>query len=214
MNISEEKKLLEQLDFAKAQEMIEDEEEIISQLILLNPANQSYRDLKKDLDEKKVLLVINEYKKTEKFKKKEPAHFKPNLMSQYWENKILEMSKNKPSHTKELSLFLYFCNNVKLAVDLLENHITQIEDYWYYIDWTLETKQFSKGLSVISYIESSKDFYHFDSVELLYKKAQFLYGLGKEDKAIEYLHSIIQFYPDYKNINDLLSKWSKSASLK
>ena len=215
MNVSEEKKLLEQLAFVQAKQMMEDEEEIINQLIILNPANESYRELKKDLDEKKALFIIKEYKKSQShFKKTKQPVLKHEVMSKNWEAGILEMSKSNPSDTKELALFLCFCDNLNLAVHLLEKHISALDDYWYYIDWTLETKQFSKGLNVINYIESSKDFYHFDSVELLYKKAQFLYGLGKEDKAIEYLYSISQFYPDYKNINYLLVKWSKNASVK
>ena len=215
LNISEEKKLLEQLAFVKAKDMIKDEEEIIAQLITINPANQDYRDLQKDLDEKKALLVISDYKKSQKHKPTQWLSSNERVMSKKWEDKILEMSENQPSCTKALSLFSCFANNVKLAFRLLEKYIekpfSQPEDCWYYIDWALRTKQFTKGLNVINQIEKRKEFYHFDSVELLYKKAQFLYGLGKEDEAIEHLHSITQLYPDYKNSQYLLSQWSKNA---
>lgn len=213
-NISEEKELLNQLAFIQAQEMIEDEEEIIQQLIRLNPANQEYRSLKKELDEKKAFLIIQEHKKSQdssKLIKKSQLKSQEQTLKKSWLEGLVEMGQIDPSCIKELALFLYFCGSPKTALDLLESYIDKLEDYWYYLDWSLETGQFSKGLAVVNYIERSKDFYHFDSVELLYKKAQFLYGLGREKQAIEHLRSISQFYPDYKNINYLLNKWAKSV---
>ena len=209
LNISEEKKLLERLAFVQAQEMIKDEEEIINQLIHLNPASQHYKKLKRDLDEKKALLVLQDYKQSQtksNFIKKQLLKQNNQSLKKDWLKTIVKMSKSHPSYTKDLALFLYFCDSPKSAVELLENHINQIEDYWYYLEWTLETEQFSKGLSVVNYL--SKDS-RFEFLALLYLKAQFLYGLGKKKTAIQYLHSINQVYPDYKNINYLLHQWSK-----
>ena len=223
MNISEENILLDQLAFVKAQKMIEDEEDVVKQLIQLNPANQKYRDLKKELDKKKALLVIQDQKKSRDNSQliRKQLGFKNEVepIRESWLKGIYKMCQQNPSSTKELALFACFCDHPKLAVELLENHINKIEDYWYYLEWTLETKQFSKGLDIINFIfqnykEPKFGFSRFDLVDLLYLQAQFFYGLGKKDMAINCLKSISHFSSNYKNINYLLHQWHKESQIK
>ena len=211
-NLSKEKELLDQLAFAQAQELILDEEEIISKLQLISPENEKYKQLQKNLEEKKALLVIKEHKSKSKTKDNFTDYvLKDHLddLKEDWLNIIFETAKKNKSQVKNLALFLYFSDCSSKSLELLETHVSQISDYWFYLDWCLETKQYTKALELINQLSSSNK----ETVSLLpliYIKAQILYALGQKSSAIEYLQTISQFKPGYKNSEYLLNKWLKN----
>ena len=211
-NLSEENDLLEQLEFVQAQKLIKEEEEIITKLLLISPENENYKTLQTDLEEKKALLTIQEQKKLidkvdrledyVSFFSAEERFFKED-----WFQTVDRAAKENPKYTKNLALFLYFCHCPNKALDILEMHIREISDYWFYLDWTLETKQYTKGLELINHLflelENEAAFF----LPLIYIKSQILYALGKKTEAIEYLTAVSQVQPDYKSTQYLLDKW-------
>ena len=214
MSTSDQGDLLEQLDFVQAQGMISKEEEIIDKLISLNPASENYRKLKKDLGEKKALLVIQNQKseenKRQSFKNQFfKSDFNFESMKKDWMNAIFHLAEKDNTQIKNLALFLYFCGNPGHAVNLFERYISKPSDYWFYLEWTLETQQFTKGLTVVNYLFSKSEYSQFELLPLIYIKAQFLYGLGKHSMAIQCLEAISHIYPNYKSTNYFLNQWSK-----
>ena len=217
VNLSEEKKLLEKLYFVQAQNLISEEEEIIEQLIKINPSKTKYQKLKLGLVEKKALLVIKEQKKhshesSEKLKQ-DSLNLTPRdkTCKKEWLSALFDYAKNNPKQTKNLALFLYFCDYPKQAVDLLDTYVEKFSDYWFYLDWLLESQQYTRGLALVNLIISQHKEAESHVLPLTYLKALFLYHLGKKQSAIEYLKSITEVNPDYKSSSYFLEMWSKNA---
>jgi len=215
-NMSGENSLLERLAFIQKQQgMLSEEKEIIEKLIRLNPLNKDYQKLKKDVKEKEALLIIQSQRKTKNKKQSlKNDFFKLNLnhskdIKKEWLDVINRLAIKDVTKIKNLAFFLYFCDYPKSAIEILEKNISQSTDYWFYLDWLLEAKQFSKGLNIVNYLFSRTENSQFDFLPLLYIKAKFLYALGQYSLAIECLKEISQVYPDYKNINYFLNKWSQ-----
>ena len=214
-NLSKEKDLLEQLAFVQAQSLIKEEEEIIAKLLTINPENLKYKTLQTELNEKKALLTIQKQKKqiikTEQEESFKSSLFsKENLLNKNWLEKISLKAQQNPKKTKNLALFLYFCDSPNKALNLLSNYISKTSDYWFYLDWILETKQYTKGLELINHLFSKFRYDESSFLPLVYIKSQVLYGLGKKKMAIEYLKDISQVQPDYKSTQYLLDKWLKN----
>lgn len=215
-NLSEENDLLEQLAFVQAQKLIREEGEIITKLRVINPENSEYKRLEKELEEKKAILTVQEQKKlidrTNRLEEYNSFfYFKKTPLKETWFKAISDTAKQNPEQAKNLSLFLYFCNWPDKALDVLETHISKISDYWYYLDWALETKQYTKGLELINRffleVKESATFL----LPLMYIKSQMLYAFGKKNEAIEYLTAISQVQPDYRSTQYLLDKWLKNT---
>ena len=212
-NLSQEKELLEQLAFVQAQELIQEEEEIISKLLIINSENDEYEKLKEELEEKKALFTIQEQKKQiKKIDNLNNYKLKSNLndIKEDWLDTVFYIAKKNKNKTKNLALFLYFSNCPSHAIELLETHIAKVSDYWFYLDWCLETQQYTKGLELINQLSSNAGNEMASLLPLIYIKAQILYALGQKSSAIEYLQAIFQFKPDYKSAEYLLNKWSQN----
>ena len=212
-NLSKERELLEQLAFVQAQELILEEEEIISKLLLINPTNEKYKQFKEVLKEKKAFLTIEEQKN--KAQKKDSFFdysLQTNLddLKEEWLSSVFKTAKKDKSQVKNLALFLYFSDCPAKAIEMLETHISSISDYWFYLDWCLETKQHTKALELINQLSSNANKEPVSLLPLIYIKAQIFYALGKKASAIEYLQALSQFKPGYKNTEYLLSKWQKN----
>ncbi len=210
-NLSEEKDLLEQLEFVQAQSLIKEEEEIIIKLLLIRPDSKKYQKLENNLKEKKALAAIQEQKKllgkTES--KSYAVPFKKSFLKEEWLDAVFLTARRQPEWTKNLSLFLCFCDRPDKALELLETRISQVSDYWFYLEWAIETRQYTKGLDLISHLFSEVKESAAFFLPLIYMKSQMLYALGKRTEAIEHLTAIIQVQPDYKSAQYFLDKWMK-----
>ncbi len=213
----EEEDLLERLEFAKAQNLIKEEEDIILKLLSLQPLNKKYKTLKKKWDEKKAILTIQEQKKISQRKKTEEVDSLPSFplekrnLKKSWHSAIWQTAKKTPHRTKNLSFFLYFGGWPDQALSLLETDVRRLSDYWFYLDWALETRQYTKGLELIHRLFSETPESESFFLPLIYIKSQMLYALGKKSSAIEYLTAISQVQPDYKSVQYLLDKWLKNT---
>ena len=211
-NLSEENDLLEQLEFVQAQKLIKEEEEIITKLLFINPENEEYGKWQKNLEEKKALLTIQEQKKIiDKVNRLEDyvssLSVEERSLKESWFQTVAQTAKKNPKYTKNLALFLYFCHCPDKALEVLEKHVSKISDYWFYLDWALETKQYTKGLELINHLFLEIENGAAVFLPLIYIKSQMLYALGKKSEAIEYLTAISQVQPDYKSTQYLLDKW-------
>lgn len=213
--LSEERDLLEKLEFAQAQNLIKEEEEIIGKLRLIDPNNIKYKDMEKRLEEKKALNIIEKEKKQDFLRNQADLYVfyssqEEKRLKEAWFQAASSLIKQDKKHTKNLSLFFSFCGWPDIALKILDRQVNQMSDYWFYLDWIFETKEYTKGLELINRLleETKENEYFF--LPLIYIKSQLLYALGKKKEAIEYFTAISQARPNYKNVEDLLAKWVKS----
>ncbi len=212
-NTSEDDKLLESLDFLKAQGLIDEESKVIQTLLAKDPKNKKYKDLQQSIKERRAIKVVTDQKMAlykNRVSDTKKSHFIPENtdLKQRWSKVIQKLSQKKEEQTKNLSLFLYFLGWPDAAINLLTTKLKDLSDYWFYLDWLMETGQYTKSLDLINQLlNQMKDA---ESVfPLIYTKSQTLYYLGKKEEAIEHLNSILQVKPDYKNAQSLLEKWTK-----
>lgn len=212
---SKERDLLEKLSFVQVKDLISEEEEIILKLLQIDPSNQNYKQLKDDLEEKKAYLVIKN-QKSHRYRKEtvEEKLLKLSASSVFlkndWLRVIFDTAKENPKQTKNLSLFLYFSGFTSEALELLDSYVHNISDYWFYLDWAMETKQYTKALALVNYLFSEYKSHEFSFISLIYTKSQILYKLGKKKTAVEYLKAVAQAQPDYKSASYFLDKWLKN----
>ena len=213
--VSEEKDLLEKLEFAQAQNLIKEEEEIIGKLLLINPHSVQYKKLQKKLEEKKASNLIEEEKKWDSLKNQVESYIfysspeEKNLKETWFQSASSVIEKDR-KHTKNLSLFFSFCGWPDTALKVLDTQVSQISDYWFYLDWIFETKEYARGLELINRLfEETKESESF-FLPLFYIKSQLLYALGRKKEAIEYFTAISQVQPNYRNVEYLLAKWMKN----
>ena len=205
--------LLESLNFLKAQNLMDEESKIIKELLAKEPKNKKYQELYKSLQERKAIKVIEDQKRAlykasvsdeKRYFKKEDTEIK-----QQWSKIVEDLVEKRPDQIKNLSLFLYFLNWPDKSIDILTKNLKKLSDYWFYLDWLIETRQYTKVLNLTNQLlEQIKDSEMI--FPLIYIKSQSLYHLGKKEKAIEYLDSILKVRPDYRSAQSLLEKWTKN----
>ena len=205
--VSKETELLEKLHFIQVQNLIEEEEEIIQALISINPLNKQYQALKADLIEKKAIQMIEKEKK--QIQERGDEIKTPEIpVNKAWVKAIEKEAGKHPEKARKLAIFLYSLGFFKSALSLLEKNLNTLPDYWFYLDWLLEARQYARGLEVINQIfaqvKESESYF----LPLVYMKSQMLYGLGKKKEALDHLTAIAQVQPDYKSVQYLLNRWS------
>ena len=207
---SKEQDLLEQLKFAQAQNLIEEEEKIIHNLLEIHPKSSYYQNLQRDLIEKKAFLLIEKQKKQVKESKDlYQSAFKQPALKREWQKAIFQFAEQSPKQAKNLSFFLYFCGWTKEALQALSKDIKHTSDYWFFLDWLFESGQYARGIELINQLCQKKDD-ESDMLALMYLKARMLYALGQKKQAIEHIRPIAKARPDYKSAVYFLDLWLKS----
>ncbi len=212
--ISEDDKLLETLDFLRAQNLMDEESKIIQKLLTKNPQNKKYQNLQKSLRERRAIKTIEDQKMVlykSSISNDATFYFTPedSKIKHQWSQIVQDLSKKMPSQAKNLSLFLYFLDWPDESIKILKTNLKNYSDYWFYLDCLMETGQHTKSLDFINQLlQQVKDPEMI--FPLVYMKSQTLYYLGKKEEAIEYLNNILQIRPDYRSAQSLLEKWTKN----
>lgn len=213
-NMSEEDKLVEKLNFVKSKNLIDEESVIIKKLLSLNPENPKYKAFKKSLEQERAIQVVQK-QKNQKASHRSPAqkHIRFTPEQSPFKNKLSTLiekaSQNKQASAKNLALFCYFLEWPEVAIDVFKDRIEKRSDWWFYLEWLMETKQHTTCLDVVNqWLSHLED--DFDSLfPLNYIKAQNLYHLGQKEEAIQHLTSILNVRPNYKSAQFLLEKWNE-----
>ena len=204
------KELLEELHFVQKKNLIKEEEEIIEQLLTENPHNPEYKNLKKELAIKKALNVIEKHK-YQYVPKETPFPIesleKINSLKKQISKDIQLVSQKNPKQTKDLAIFLYNLGWTEEAIEVLTQNIKNIADYWFYLDWLVEGRQYATALDILNQLLNQVNNDPDAIFSITYIKAEVLYFLGRKDKAIAYMNDIIKVRPKYKNAQYLLEKW-------
>ena len=211
-NISESVQLLSQLDFVQSQNLIKEEEKIIAQLLEKEPENQKFRELQKNLEEKKAVILIQKKKQSlSQIRFSEEGKFIPEQkpFKERWFQIISSLADQNPDKAKFLAFFLYFAGWPEKSIKIMEKRISEGANCWFCLDWLMETRQYAASLELINNLLINKQ----DDPDALfflnYIKARALYYLGKKSKGIEHLNAILRVRPDYRGAQSLLDRWMK-----
>ena len=210
--VSEEKELLEKLEFAQVQNLLTEEEAIIKKLQQIDPHSVKYKKLQKKTEEKKALNLIEEEKRWKSLRKETDSYIfysskEEKNLKKAWLQSAHSLIGKEQKHHKNLSLFFSFCGWPDAALKILDMQVCQISDYWFYLDWIFETREYTRGIELINRLfEDTKESESF-FLPLIYIKSQLLYALGRKKEAIEYFTAISQVQPNYRNVEYLLTKW-------
>lgn len=211
----QEEELLDRLEFAKAQNLMEEEQHIIDLLIKKESHNKKYFQLRRELEERKALKNIEENKLNLKkdYKLQQLRRFRPETsqLKTNWVQKIQDHTKQKPTQVKNLALFLTFLGWPDESSKLLKDHLEDLSDYWFYLEWLIETEQHTIALEVINQLLNQLQKDPEVLLPLNYLKAQALYYLGQTKRGIDSMQDIVAIKPFYRSATFLLDEWKNPS---
>ena len=210
----DEQQLLKQLEFVKAKGLIEEEKKITALLLKKNP--KKYEQLDRELKMKKALHFLQEQQS--RGRKEKLSHLpQPQNISKQNSPRALQLYKETtrltekhPEKAKDLAIFLYTMGWPEQAIKILEKNIQHSSDYWFYLNWLMEIKQYAVVLDMTNQLLTQ---FKPDSETLFpitYIKAQALYALGEKDKAISYMSDIVKVRPEYKSARHFIEEWTEA----
>ena len=207
---SKESEMLEKLEFAQAQNLSDEESRIVRMLLTKYPNNPKYKKLQKELEDKNIAKLIKKQKSSIKQYSQPTKKFVPeaSTLKKKWSLIINNIKNPSPEDSKNLSLFFAFLDWPDEAIKVLEKNLSDLSSYWIYLEWLIETGQYTASLEVIDqllvHLQSDPE----SLLPLNYMKAQSLYYLGQKQEAIEHIKAIIEVNPRYRSAQILLEEWS------
>lgn len=208
-NISIKKELLKKLEFVQSQELIDEERQLIKQLLEMEPNNKHYLHFQENLKEKTARQLIKKHKQKLSLKK-EPSLLLATTDNPFKKELLKEVSKavrQHPERVKDIAVFLYMMGWPDAALKLLDQVNENTENYWFYLEWLIEIKQYTASVELCQQLLENTDGDPEKLFLINYIKAQALYHLGEKKEAIKYLNDILTIRPDYKSAGSLMEKW-------
>ena len=209
-----ESQLLKQLEFVQAKELIEAEKKIIAILLKKNP--EKYKQLETELKIKEALHLLQKKKTTGKGEKEshwplsqEVSEKTPPQMIQLCKE-TSRLAEKYPEKAKYLAIFLYTMGRPEEAIKILEKNIQTPSDYWFYLNWLMEIKQYAIVLDMTNQLLTTFKPHSESLFPITYIKAQALYALGEKDKAISYMSDIVKVRPEYKSARHFIEQWTEA----
>ena len=217
-NLNKKEELLKNLEFAEAQGLLDEEEQIILQLLETEGDSLEYRRLYEKLQNKKALQFIKRHKAPRSHAKKaEPAGSgkrsqskKLALFQKRTAEGALSLARKYPEKSKDLAVFLYMTGRPEDGLHLLEECAPQADKEsaaFLRLEWLLEAGRAASALESANQLLACTA----DDPEKLffinYIKARALCHLGEKRKALQYLNDIAAVRPDYKNVQALKELW-------
>ena len=209
----EERQLLKQLEFVQAKGLVEEEKKIIAALLKRNP--KKYTQLNKELEMKKALQFLQKQKLNQH--REQSSHWllprtlpeKESLCKTQICEETFHLAEKHPEKAKHLAIFLHALGWTDQSIKILENNIQSTSEYWFYLDWLMEIKQYAVVLDMTNQLLIKLKSDSEALFPITYIKAQALYALGEKDKAISYMSDIVKVRPKYKSARHFLDEWTK-----
>ena len=214
-SLNKKEEALKNLEFAKAQGLLDEEEQIILQLLETEGDSAEYRQLYEKFQEKKALQFIKQHKKPRSHAKKAAAPRggragETSLFRKRMSESALSLARKHPEKSKDLAVFLYMTGRPEDGLRLLEECAPKASEEgaaFLRLEWLLEAGraasavEFANQLLAQASSDPEKLFF------INYVKARSLYLLGEKRKALQYLNDIAAVRPDYKNVQALKELW-------
>ena len=209
----EEQRLLKQLEFVQAKDLVEEEKKIVDALLKSNP--EKYSQLNKELKMKKALQFLQK-QKLNPHREKSSYWILPHTLSgkeNPCKTQICEetfrLAEKHPEKAKHLAIFLYTLGWTDQSIKILGKTIQSTSEYWFYLNWLMEIKQYAVTLDITNQLLIKLKSDSEALFPITYIKAQALYALGEKDKAISYMSDLVKVRPEYKSARHFLEEWTK-----
>ena len=207
----DEQQLLKQLEFVQAKGLMEEEKKITALLLKKNP--KKYEQLDKELKMKKALHFLQEQQSSGR--KRKPSHSpESHKVSEQISHRLVQLcgetvhlAEKHPKQAKDLAVFLYTMGWPEQAIKILEKNIQHTSDYWFYLNWLMEVKQYAVVLDMTNQLLTQFKPNSETLFPITYIKAQALYSLGEKEKAISYMSDIVKVRPEYKSARHFIEEW-------
>ena len=205
-------KLMEDLDFIRSQGVLNKEEEILKKLKKADPKNPNIQEQWIKFKEKQSRQTIQQQKLkllTTPHSNKNPPNTEEQQTAKEMFYSALKILKNNPKASHDIAVLFSFIGYPRLAVKILEKHLSSSVDEWLYVDLLLQSKLYIQCLSVTDYMEIKyKDDPNTVSA-LTYIRAIAYYSLGKKAQAKNILTELAKVRPNYRLTHFLLEQWKK-----
>lgn len=210
------KQMFDQVDFFKSQNLLEEEEELLLKLEILFPKDEQLR-------QKKVDFLSRRAERARSEKKKIRDVLLPDLSDdleiQSLKLKIFEQMKDliqqDATLAKDFALSHLMWNSGDLASELLKSKIVLAKEElspaerWLKVESLFQSHRYAELLLELVHI-STKDPSPEAIFEVVYWKAQALWGLKKPQEAIGLLEQLLSVRPQYRSAQALLSEWREA----
>ena len=210
-NQKEIKQLLEQIAFLKTKNLIEEQSKVIDILLQKQPSNPYYIELKRDLDVQQALKRVEKEKAGKKATSSIATEPSSDAHSENFGHSLkqacLAWIDKQEADEKSLAVFAYNLGYVQEALTILEKNNKNLEHFWFYLDWLMESRQYVNALDISDKLSQKIK----DNPELLfsltYIKAQAFYKLGDKKQACSFMQDIVRTRPNYRDAQKLLKTW-------
>ncbi len=211
---SRRKEIYEKLDIFRTQNLFDDEDRILSLLMLLEPDNRSLLDHRANLRNRMAqdLLARRARRKFIKM----PSDFIDPLTED--EEKLLNVIfqsmqstlQKTPGLAPDFAIALMTWEDYNHALEIIEKIYEPFQRLCLKAECLLLARKFIELLEVLD----SMEFYTTQNPELLfnqsYLRAQALWGIDKKNAAIELLEQIIEARPHFRSAQALLTQWKEN----
>lgn len=218
LKVESKKQMFEQLDFFKSQNLLSEEEALLSKMDFLFPEDKDLKQRKMDYLNRRAELARSD-------KKKAREVLLPNLSDdpevQQMKIKIFEQMKlmiqKDASLAKDFALSHLMWNSGDLASELLtskselESSGLAISEQWLKVESLFQSRRYVELLAELDLI-TQKDRSPESTFAVAYWRAQALWGLKLPREAIEILEQLLAVRPQYLSAQTLLSEWREALS--
>jgi tetratricopeptide (TPR) repeat protein len=217
------KQWLEQVDFFKSQNLLQEEEDLLLRLEVLFPKDEDLRQKKVDFLNRRAERARSEKKKTRDIllpdisDEPEVQDLKLRIFEQ-----MKELIQQDASLAKDFALSHLMWNSGDLASELLKSksELAQKElakegltaaERWLKVESLFQSHRYAELLAELAQI-SALDPSPEATFALVYWKAQALWGLKKPQEAMGLLEQLLSVRPQYRSAQALLSEWREALS--
>ena len=208
---SKKRKLLDKLEYIRAQRLLEEESKLLKELNALDPDDPTVAQWMDDYRWRWAREVINRTRTSEPLQ----SQISPTLTFTEDEKTFLqllfaqveEILQNDKSMALDFAVMFYFFDDIEKALHILENTPRSWSSVWLMLDFLLQCSRPVEALDLVYQLQQSVDSQPERKLSLMYFKARALYSLGQKHEAQDTLKQLLQVEPHYRSAERLLAIW-------
>jgi hypothetical protein len=206
--------LKDQLQFMRAQRLVEQEEIVFDKIEALFPEEPEIQEARKELDVRKAQGIVAQ---SNRGIEHDPARELEWKLSQLTPDessakdlmvaRAIEIAKKTPSSAYDLSLALHSMDFHSAALQLIEFAPKSYASDWLKLELMIQARQWATALDEAGRLASEYASEPEATFASAYAKARALKGLGRKNDAVEILRGLVRIRPQYKSAHSLLLDW-------
>ena len=208
-------KLKEELEFLKANRLVDEEKRVLQEAEALFPTDHSVKEQRESYEIRwardilaKASLEFETPQADDLARRADRLTPEQEEAKQQIVSRALEVATEKPHLAQELALALHFMDFNPEALQILEKAPATIAVAWLRLDFMIAARHFVDALTESQRLEST----YADDPEAVfaaaYARARALKGLGQNELAVDVMRALVRSRPGYKSAQSFLIDWS------